>query len=115
MYSEISKLYYNSLKSKAKARKISFDITLEEIKELFKKQDGRCGITNLPIVPKTYKTRKKEMWTASLDRIDSKKGYTIKNVQWVHKEINMLKGKLPKEKFIDLCNLVVNGIKEIYR
>lgn len=44
--------------------------------------------------------------TASLDRIDSSKGYKIENIQWVHKDINQMKSALENNKFIELCELV---------
>ena len=44
--------------------------------------------------------------TASLDRIDSSKGYIKGNVQWVHKEFNKMKLDLLDKEFIDICKLV---------
>ena len=44
--------------------------------------------------------------TASLDRIDSSKGYTKDNVQWVHKDINYIKRDLSDSEFITLCKKV---------
>jgi hypothetical protein len=46
--------------------------------------------------------------TASLDRINSKKGYTKDNVQWVHKWINFMKQDLDEEEFITFCEAIVN-------
>jgi len=37
--------------------------------------------------------------TASLDRINSSKGYTLDNVQWVHKTVNIMKQGLSDEDF----------------
>ena len=50
--------------------------------------------------------------TASLDRIDSTKGYTKNNIQWVHKTINKMKNVLHDEEFIQWCNLIANYNKE---
>lgn len=44
--------------------------------------------------------------TASLDRIDNSKGYEAGNIQWVHKEINMMRGPLSIDRFIELCKSV---------
>lgn len=49
--------------------------------------------------------------TASLDRIDSTKGYTLDNIQWVHKHINVMKMDLDQEYFIKLCKLVTKKSK----
>jgi hypothetical protein len=43
---------------------------------------------------------------ASLDRIDSKKGYVEGNVHWVHKDVNMMKRNFTEEYFINLCETV---------
>ena len=39
--------------------------------------------------------------TASIDRIDSTKGYTLRNIQLVHKDINMMKQQYTNQYFID--------------
>jgi hypothetical protein len=44
--------------------------------------------------------------TASLDRIDSDKGYAEDNVQWVHKKINSMKQTMRDELFIEMCKRV---------
>jgi hypothetical protein len=41
--------------------------------------------------------------TASLDRIDSSKGYITGNLQWLHKDINWMKNSFSQEDFIKLC------------
>ena len=48
--------------------------------------------------------------TASLDRIDSSKGYTIDNIQWLHKDINKMKWDFSQEKFLELCKKIVNNL-----
>jgi len=45
--------------------------------------------------------------TASLDRINSDMGYVEGNVQWVHRDINFMKGCLSQHNFIHLCQLIV--------
>lgn len=103
--------YFCSLRSGAKSRKIKFKISLEEAWNLFLKQQQRCNLTDLPLVLSPHgKKNKNYNQTASLDRIDSKKGYTIDNVQWVHKDINLMKMHLSQERFKELCSLVVKAV-----
>jgi hypothetical protein len=45
--------------------------------------------------------------TASLDRIDSKVGYTKNNVQWVHKDVNNAKQDFEEDYFFNMCREVV--------
>lgn len=91
----------------AKHRKIPIEITIKEAWELFEKQKGKCALTGLPIYfAKDYKELRDNKNTASLDRIDSLKGYAIDNVQWVHKDINYMKMNLTQDRFIELCKLI---------
>lgn len=98
----------------AKKRKIAVDLgDTEEAKQflydlLYVKQGSRCALTGLPIgISNTIKGDWHGETTASLDRIDSRKGYTRDNVQWVHKWINKMKWELDQEQFITLCEAVV--------
>jgi hypothetical protein len=44
--------------------------------------------------------------TASIDRIDSSKGYISENIQWVHKDINRMKGPMSQDDFLNWCRKV---------
>jgi len=46
------------------------------------------------------------VYTASLDRIDSSKGYIEENVHWVHKRINVMKGNMSEQEFLNFCEAV---------
>jgi hypothetical protein len=66
-----------------------------------------CALSGLPIsIAFTNKENKRGSSTASLDRIDSSKGYIPGNVQWVHKDINKLKMNLSENKLIELCEII---------
>ena len=41
----------------------------------------------------------------------SNKGYIENNIQLVHKDVNMMKGSLTQERFIELCKMVANHNK----
>lgn len=66
------------------------------------KQKSLCALTGLPI----HIGNTKHKTTASLDRIDSNKGYIVGNVQWLHKDINRLKTNFDITRFIELCHLI---------
>lgn len=88
-------------------RQLEFLITKDDDWALFLKQDRKCAITNLPIQFKTkYNTND---GNASLDRIDSSKGYIIGNIQWVHKDINFMKQAFSQAYFIELCKQVAKA------
>jgi len=52
--------------------------------------------------------------TASLDRIDSSKGYESGNIQWVHKQLNNMKQALPENEFFEWIKLV-HSFKDLAR
>jgi len=60
---------------------------------------------NVPLTTNNYNLNYSG-WTASLDRIDSKKGYVEGNVQWVHRNINIMKNSYSENYFKELCRLV---------
>ncbi len=89
---EISLSFFNRLKRASKKRKLAFNIDIKYLWELFLKQNRKCIYSKELLYLDANDQNQKT--TASLDRIDSSKGYILGNVQWVHKEINRLKGSL---------------------
>jgi hypothetical protein len=55
---------------------------------------------------------KEKKQTASLDRIDSTKGYIKGNIQWVHKDVNKMKWNWNQSNFINWCKLITNYYNE---
>lgn len=96
---------------KRKSRDLDFKITIEYAWKLFLKQKGKCNLSGIRLEFETQDKLKKER-TASLDRIDSNKGYIIGNVQWVHKDINIMKWDYQNTHFIKMCKLVAENNKE---
>jgi len=96
--------HFTAIKSGASERKIKFNISIDYIWELFLLQNKKCKLSNLPI--KFGNKRGKVPTTASLDRIDSSKGYVKGNVQWVHKHINLMKWDLDEPQFLKYCEII---------
>lgn len=103
-YEEIHKTFWNSITKGAKRRGLLFALTMEEVWDLFIKQGRKCAISGLPLRFKDKSIGSDG--TASLDRIDSAKPYTIDNVQWTHKDINIMKQSYPQEIFIQYCKSI---------
>lgn len=99
-FADIPGKFINKCKTGAINRGIKFDITAQSIWELFLKQNKTCALSGIPIC-----FSKKEI-TASVDRIDSQKGYTIENVQIVHKTVNIMKWSLSQSDFINWCKTI---------
>lgn len=99
----LSGAFYSRMREGAKRRELAFDVTKEELWHLYEKQQGKCALTGAPVHLDPHVLKN---CTASVDRIDSKKGYTPENVQWVHKDINRMKQTFSQERFLHLCRRV---------
>ena len=103
--------HWAQIKRHAIGRDLAFEITPDDAWTVFQNQDGQCALSGLPIYLNLGRnqTTKSTIKTASLDRIDSTKGYVSGNIQWVHKDINKMKMDLTTERFKELCKLVAQG------
>jgi tRNA(Leu) C34 or U34 (ribose-2'-O)-methylase TrmL len=113
-YGEISKSYWYTIRWKANnERKIEWDIDIKQAWNLFEQQEGKCALSgiDLKFVQSYGYTTDKHLQTASLDRIDNTKGYLLDNIQWVHKDINILKNKFSLDEFLYWCDLINGKIR----
>jgi len=93
-----------------RSNRFEFNITIEEIYDLWIKQNKKCALSGIDIgFENTNQNTYGLVCTASLDRIDSKKGYILDNIQLVHKDINMMKKEYNQDYFINLCKLVAKN------
>lgn len=93
---------YNKFRKSANSRGIFWGINLQQFTDAY---SGRCALTGWPI------SMEHGTCTASLDRVDSTKGYLPDNIQWVHSMVNMCKNKYDQTKFIAMCNAVSDRVK----
>lgn len=85
-----------------------FDLDLPYMKQLWEEQSGKCVITKVDL---QLKQSYNKNFQASLDRIDSNKGYIKGNVRYISVSANWLKNNLDDEhlkEFIQICKMVVN-------
>jgi hypothetical protein len=105
-YGEISSKYWSQVKYHAKTKNRVHSISIQDAWNRFLIQGRQCALTGqLLNFARQYG---KDEQTASLDRINSSQGYILNNIQWIHKDINQLKGNLSEQEFISLCNLVTS-------
>ena len=104
-YGLIHSSFFSKIKSDAKRRNLEFNLTIKDAWKLFLKQKGVCAISGRQINFAKTATKKadRDDRTASLDRKDSKKGYTKSNCQWLHKVVNIMKSNFSEEEFIKFC------------
>jgi hypothetical protein len=103
-YGEIGGWYWGQLKENARRRGFEVGLTVRDGWGLFIQQERRCAISGLKLEFSTW--QRKRDTTASLDRIDSKLGYILGNIQWVHKVINTMKMDMENLEFIAYCIMI---------
>lgn len=106
-YKTLSGCQWGRIKRKAEIRGLDFKITIQEAYSVFEKQSHLCALTGIKLAMSSKKLEN----TASLDRIDSSQGYLIENIQWVHKEINIMRNVFTVERFVEMCRLVTERHK----
>ena len=105
----VSGAYFSKLKVRAARASLVMELTIPYLEQLLIQQDFKCALSGLPILMGYFHNINRSKITASLDRIDSHIGYVEGNVQWVHKEINRMKGRLSDAEFIQMCGRVVDN------
>lgn len=92
---------YNNMVRRAKKSELPVEVSIEYMSKLYEAQNRTCVLSGLPLVIRAGSGN------ASIDRIDSDKGYVAGNVQWVDKRVNIMKNSIPEAEFIELCRLII--------
>lgn len=111
-YNNITKRWFTRKLKAANNKGIYWDLTIENIWEIYEKQQGLCYYTNLPINFRDY-WRKNIENGVSIDRVDNNYGYILKNVVLCHKDINIMKLDFTLETFYKYSKLIYENNKDI--
>lgn len=111
-YGDLSGDHWRRITKGAEGRNLELSITIEDAWNKYLQQNGKCAISGVDItlrgqeigISSKYVHKKT---TASLDRIDSKIGYTLDNIQWIHKDLNQMKSNRSME-------TLLSWVKTIY-
>lgn len=105
-YEEIGWTKWGHLLHNAKDRKIPCLISIKYAWKVFLNQNRKCALSGLPL---TFSSRSNgKDGNASIDRIDSTKGYIKGNIQWIDKRFNWMKNNYSQLEFLSLCKLVTD-------
>lgn len=101
------KYHYRSIKKRFK----EVDITINDLEEIWNKQNGICEFSGVKLELSSYsKIEKNPIYSASLDRIDSSKGYVRNNIRWVSRSINYMKNTMSDDMVWELCKHIKNNL-----
>ena len=103
-HGEIPGYYWVTVLAGARHRNLPVTVTPEDIWACYQKQKGQCALSGVPIG--FAKGRQRKDQTASLDRIDSSKGYEPGNIQWIHKRLQFMKSDSSQEEFLHWCSTI---------
>lgn len=83
-------------------------IGLDYLLEIWELQKGICPYTGVELKNPSYSKKNCKITTASLDRIDSSKGYIKENIQFTSIAINTMKNNMSNEETINLCKIIAD-------
>ncbi len=101
-YNSMPVTWFETKKKNGISRGYEWDLTIDFIWDMYVTQDKKCALSGLEI---EWSERGRTS-TVSIDRIDNSKGYLTNNIHLVHKDVNMMKGRLSLERFIELCKAI---------
>ena len=102
-YEDLGGYHLNQIQNSAKKRNLDYNVTSKYLWQLLENQNFKCALTGEELNLSRTINNKTKTQTASLDRIDSSKGYVEGNVRWVHKVINQMRSNRSDEEFILWC------------
>jgi hypothetical protein len=81
-------------------------VTLDDLKRVWDNQSGICVYTGVKLIRPSETKENDPNYTASLDRIDSSKGYVKGNIQFISMAANYAKNKMTHEKMLEFCKIL---------
>lgn len=106
------KWYMKNIVKNSKKKNQLYDVDLPYLKNLWEKQCGICPMTKEKIELRTHTSKNlAHPYSASLDRIDSSKGYIKGNVRFVALIFNYAKNTFSDSDVLNFCNKIVNSAK----
>jgi hypothetical protein len=88
---------YSSLRSGAVKRDLAFNITLFQLKK-FLNENSMCSSSGRPVTYQQGCPNK-----ASIDRINNRHGYSLKNIRVVCQQVNYARNDMSIEEFEQMC------------
>jgi hypothetical protein len=82
----------NLRKGVKRTKTVEYEIDLDFVMTVWDKQGGKCAISGYPMTTEFHNP-----YSASIDRIDSNRGYTKDNIQLLCQTLNFAKNSFPND------------------
>lgn len=107
-YMDVSGSFMTIARNGADFRNLEFSVTAEDVWNKFLEQNRKCALSGVEIcfAPTSDPYHRAKIQTVSLDRIDSSKGYTLDNIQLIHKRLQSVKGSLAETELFRWVSLI---------
>lgn len=94
-----------------KYRSKEVDLSLEDMLEVWNKQNGICIYSKVKLEKCNNRNVNNPIYSISLDRIDSSKGYIKDNIQFISIAMNHMKNNMTHEQTLELVEILKNNNK----
>ena len=95
-----------------KRRNYEYDVDLEYLKKVWDSCNV-CVYSGVKLTLPTHIQNNNPLVTASIDRIDSTKGYVKGNIQYISITANHAKNSMSHEQMLEFCGLIIENKKPI--
>ena len=93
-----------SLKGRARRKGVKFDLDIEHLRHLWSECGGKCPMTGVSMLKKSYVNNPLAM---TVDRLDGKKGYIKGNVRLVSRWYNIARSNWGDRFVLEMCQKVI--------
>jgi len=100
-----------SSRSNAKTKRIEYSLSIQNLRDIYKNQEGKCFYTGIPMALRTIHHLDRDPLLISLDRYSSTLGYTKENTVFCCWGVNALKGYHSANTFYDTLKLLYESSK----
>jgi hypothetical protein len=101
-----------ALLRRIKSKYHNYDVDLNYLKEVWDEQNI-CVYSGVKLQLPKWKGINNPLYTASIDRIDSEKGYVKGNIQYISITSNHAKNSMSHEQMLEFCGLIMENKKPI--
>lgn len=102
---------FSDLKTRTKKKRVKYDVELDfdltYLLNLYVEQSGKCAISGIQLTSLLYEGHINT--NASIDRINSHKGYSKNNIQLVCSIVNKMKLDMTKEELMFYCKEILRN------